>query len=120
MSAPPRERALAWTMDGLACLYVVWVFSFHWRNADMFKRLFEGLGMELPIVTRFVVDHAFWLCPTLMLAFSVGIVVKELFMDDKRFSVMITCFVALIAQLVAQAMTAAYYLPMQPILGKLS
>jgi hypothetical protein len=108
--APHRERLLAWAMNVVACLYYVWLFTFHWRNTTALRRMFEGL--ELPNATRFFMDLGAWLLPALALVFVIVTVAKELVVADKRLSMMITFFVALIAQFIAQVLLTAYYLPL--------
>jgi hypothetical protein len=107
-------------MDGVACLYFAWLFSSHWRSGTAFDAMYEGLGAELPNATRLVLTHGVWLYPALFFAFSIGVVAKEHFLGDKRFSVMLTFFIALVAQFLAQVMLTAYYLPLFHIVGKLS
>jgi hypothetical protein len=77
VSAPHRERALAWAMDVIACLYVSGQLAFLWLGSGVFAKMFDGLGVDLPNATRLVVNHGFWLYPVLMVVFSAGLVGKE-------------------------------------------
>ncbi len=114
------ERVVAWVADGVACLYFAWLFGMHWRNVGVFAAMFEGLGAELPLPTRFVIGHSPWLFPSLFLLFSGAVAGKEPFMRDKRLSVMLTFLATLIAQFVSAVIVEAYYLPLRNLIGKLS
>jgi type II secretory pathway component PulF len=116
----PREARLAWITDAAACAYFAWLFGFHWRNVGAFGQMYEGLGAELPLLTRFVVGQGTWLFPLLFAVFAGAAVGKERLIADKRFSVMVTFLLTIVAQFVAQALVTAYYLPLFDLIGKLS
>jgi len=115
-----RDAIMAWTCDVLACLYFAWLFGLHWRNAGLFAAMFDGMGVALPLLTRFVIGQSVWLFPALFLLFSGIVVGKEFVVHDKRFSVMLTFLVTIAGQFVAQAIVEAYYLPLRHMVEKLS
>jgi len=103
----------------VACLYCAWVFGTQWFNIGSFAGVYASLGTELPAATRVVTTHGAWLFPSLIVAFVASIVGKERFVDDKRSSVMLTCLIALVAQLVGHATMVAHYLPLLDLMRKL-
>jgi type II secretory pathway component PulF len=116
---PRREHVLAWAMDVVACLYGAWMFIVLWRNGGAFGHVYEGLGAELPLATRVVVDHGTWLYPLTFGLFAVVVLGKDLFVQDKRFSVMLTFFLTLLLQVVAHLAVVAQYLPLFHLMRKL-
>jgi hypothetical protein len=115
-----RDRVVAWVCDGVACVYLAWLFGFHWRVAGVYASMFEGLGADLPLPTRFVIGQRTWLCPLLFLVLAGAVVGKERFVHDKRFSAMLTFLATLLGQGIAGILMDAYYLPMFDLIGKLS
>jgi hypothetical protein len=116
---PRRELVVLWASDVVACLYLLWLFGMHWGNSVTFAHLYDGLGAEPPWATRLVIQQGAWLFPALFCVFVLAVVGKEPFVRDKRLSVMITFFVTLVAQFVAQAAVVAYYLPLFDLIRKL-
>jgi len=115
-----RDLVIAWATNAAACGYLGWLLWVLWRGGRMFKGMFEGLGAELPLLTQIVIDQGFWLMPCLYGAFAGTVLVKEAFIDDKRFSTMLTCLLTIVAQWIAHGLITAYYLPLVDLMGKLS
>jgi type II secretory pathway component PulF len=106
--------------DSIACAYFAWLFGMHWRHAATFSALFEGLGAELPLPTRFVIGQRIWLFPVLFLLFAGIVIGKEWLVRNKRFSVMLTFLTTLIGQFIAGLLVEAYYLPLFNLINMLS
>jgi len=121
-AVPLREYALAWTSDIVASLYFLSLFGMHWcalPTSAAFAALQEGLGATLPRPTRVVLAHGPWVYPALAATFVLVVVGKELVMRDKRLSIMITFFMALVAQFITHTVVMVHYLPMfDLIIGK--
>jgi hypothetical protein len=115
-----REVRLAWLTDAVACLYFAWLFGSHWRNVGTFAQMYDGLGAELPLPTRFLVAHGAWFFPLLLVVFAGAALGKERVFSDKRLSVMVTFLLTIVAQFVAQVLVTAYYLPLFDQIQKLS
>jgi type II secretory pathway component PulF len=114
-----RERRVAWIATTVASLYCCWMGLQLWRATATFEAMFEGLGAELPLATRIVVEHGPWLYPAYIIGFVAILVWKELILADKRLSTMVTCLVLIVAQFVGHWFTVAYYLPLFDLIKKL-
>jgi hypothetical protein len=115
-----REAALAWTATGLAVLYFAWRGVMLFRVTRSFRSMFEGLGADLPAVTRFAVDYRVAVLLLVCGLPAVVVLVKELVIRDKRTSVMLTMVVVIAFLIAADLLVSAYYLPLFDLIGKLT
>lgn len=115
-----REARLAWIIDAVACAYFAWLFGVHWRNVGVFGQMYEGLGAELPLPTRFIVNQGMWFFPLLFALFAGATLGKERLIADKRISVMVTFLLTIVGQFVAHGLVTVYYLPLFDLIRKLS
>jgi type II secretory pathway component PulF len=70
-------EVFAWAVSvlvSLICLFVGLVLS---RTTPVFRELFQGLGVELPLTTRFLIANYFWLYPSLFGGLAILSIVKE-------------------------------------------
>ena len=83
MESPEIERRnlageiFAWALSvlvSLICLFVGLVLS---RTTPIFRDLFQGLGVELPLTTRFLIANYFWLYPSLFGGLAILAIAKE-------------------------------------------
>jgi hypothetical protein len=81
--------------------------------------MFAGLGTELPLPTRILIDHRSWFYPVCFGGVIAILIAKELMMRDKRLSTMLTFFVTIAAQFLGHWMTTVYYLPLFGLINKL-
>ena len=116
----PREQQIAWATTILGCLYCAWMGFHLWRTTGAFEAMFEGLGAELPLSTRILVNYRSWIYPGCFGGVVALLIAKELLMRDKRLSTMLTFFTTMAAQFLAHWMTTVYYLPLFDLIGKLS
>jgi hypothetical protein len=115
-----REARLAWITDAIACAYFAWLFGLHWRNVGVFAQMYEGLGAEIPLPTRFVINQGVWFFPLLFAVFAGAALGKERLIADKRLSVMVTFLLTIVGQFVAHGLVTVYYLPLFDLIRKLS
>jgi hypothetical protein len=75
---PIPGKTLAWIIAmfiSLGCLFTCFVLL---RSIRMFDELFKGLGVELPVATKFLISNYVWIFPAFyggVAVFSIG---KEL------------------------------------------
>jgi hypothetical protein len=115
-----REEILAWAGSILAVLHFAWRAATFFRLTTTFSAMFEGLGAELPLMTRLAVEHRI---PVLSLAFglpSLIVLGKEFVIQDKRTSLMLTMLIVIIVLFISDLLVTAYYLPLFDLIGKLS
>jgi hypothetical protein len=115
-----RERWVAWATTAIGCLYCGWMGIHLWRSTASFGAMFAGLGSELPVATRILVDYRSVIYPVCFGMLVATLVVKELMVRDKRLSTMLTFLVTVAAQLLSYWMTTVYYLPLLDLISKLS
>jgi hypothetical protein len=115
-----REQRVAWATTIIGCLYIGWMGLHLWRSTGTFAAMFAGLGSELPVPTRILIDYRSWIYPGCFGSLVGILVAKELIVRDKRLSTMLTFLVTIAAQFLAQWMTTVYYLPLFDLINKLS
>jgi type II secretory pathway component PulF len=91
-----------------------------WRSTGAFEAMFAGLGSELPLATRILVDYRSWIYPGCFGGVVALLIAKELMVRDKRLSTMLTFLVTIAAQFLGHWMTTVYYLPLFDLIDKLS
>jgi uncharacterized membrane protein YeaQ/YmgE (transglycosylase-associated protein family) len=91
-----------------------------WSRSATFGSLLEGLGAELPASTKFVVAHGGWLYPLVFGGLIGVLTAKELLVQDKRLSAMLTVLVTIVAQFLSQWLLTPYFLPLFGLMDKLS
>jgi hypothetical protein len=91
-----------------------------WRSTGVFVAMFEGLGSELPLATRILVDHRSWIYPGCFGGVVALMIAKELMVRDKRLSTMLTFLMTIATQFLGHWMTTVYYLPLFDLIKKLS
>jgi hypothetical protein len=119
-----RENWVAWATNAVGCLYCGWMGFHLWRTTGVIGAtaggMFAGLGAELPIATRILVDYRSWIYPGCFGGLVAILVAKELVVRDRRLSTMLTFLVTIVAQFLAQWMTSVYYQPLFDLISKLS
>ena len=117
---PPRtELLLALATDVVAAWYFGWMTLQLSGNTQAFAGLYKGLGAELPVPTRFLVENGQWFYPTFFGGLVLLLGAKEALISDKRLSSIVTCLVAVAGQFAYHWLTTAYYLPMLDLFRKL-
>jgi hypothetical protein len=115
-----REQRVAWATTILGCLYCGWMGLHLWRSTGAFGAMFAGLGSELPVTTRVLVDYRNWIYPGCFGAVVALLIAKELIVRDKRLSTMLTFLLTIATQFMGHWMTTVYYLPLFDLINKLS
>jgi hypothetical protein len=73
-----KERGFAWVAAIFVSLWCIYICLVLVPSIGIFKELFKGLGVELPLVTRFFIATYIWLCPLLFVGAAVLVIAKEL------------------------------------------
>jgi hypothetical protein len=75
---PIPGKILAWIIAifiSLGCLFTCFVLL---RSIRMFDELFKGVGVELPVATKFLISNYVWIFPAFYGGAAVFSIVKEL------------------------------------------
>jgi hypothetical protein len=114
------ERIVCWVGNFVAVAYLVWLAAvLSWINPK-YAVMYESMALQLSGPTAFVVRNGGWLYPCvfgLLAAFVLG---KDMFLRDKRLSVVVAFVVAIGAQFVAHGFFVLYFLPMFDLIDKLA
>jgi hypothetical protein len=89
---------LAWAATAWTCLYAVYQLRLMMRHTSVFASLFEGLGAELEWPLPFLIANYRWLYPFLIGVLVVLVLAKELWIRDKRLSLIVTLVVVIVLQ----------------------
>lgn len=114
------RQIAAWGISLLSCLYFVSIYIRVSRITESFSGLFAGLGVELPMQTRFLLSSHSLLYPVLFFGAGVLVVVKEVFMRDKTLSLAVTFGTALCVLYIVDWINSALYAPLFSMIKKLA
>jgi hypothetical protein len=114
------EVLLAWAADILAVLYFAWSYQGLSRHTLAFGAIIANLGADVPGPTAFVMTHYAWLYPAVFGGAAVLVVAKELKIDDKRLSVVMTFLIALVVLWISDYLKSVFLLPLLEMLRGLA
>jgi type II secretory pathway component PulF len=107
-----RLQTIAWTCTFLACLFLEGMYFGAGFVIDTFANMFSGMGVEPPPVARFVFNNRY-LLPVLFVGAGVLVLVKELFIRDKKRSLATTLLVTLLVMFAFGFFCLTLYLPVR-------
>jgi len=92
-----REARLAWIATLLSCGYYLWVGVVAYLRLPILLEMQAGLGMEGRVSTpyKFLATHP-WVLVLAAVVLVGALIAKEVRMRDKRWSIMVTCLVAVV------------------------
>src|SRR5579859_1934200 len=115
-----RDTFVAWLATSLFCFYCICSYLTLYHNITNLVPLYAPMGLVLPYSTRFMIAAS----PGLPLLFFcvVGalVIVKELFVKDKKRSLTITLAVSVCTLLMVNWMTTALFMPFAWLIDKLT
>jgi uncharacterized membrane protein YhaH (DUF805 family) len=115
-----QGKGLAWVAALLVSLCCICTCVFLLRSTGVFAELFKGLGVELPLATRFLITTYSWLYPLLFLGAAVLVIAKEFVLRDVRRRLAATLIIFVAAVSSAGLVQYALYLPLFDLVKKLS
>jgi type II secretory pathway component PulF len=89
------------------------------RSIEIFNTLFQGLGVQLPGATRFLLVTYVWLFPFLFVGAAILVIAKELVMRDVRGRLAATLVIFVAAASSVGLVVFVLYLPVLELLRKL-
>ncbi len=110
----------SWCLNGFVaflCLILAFVST---RFVQPFATLFDGLGVEVPWPTRFLIATHSWLLPTYFVVLAALTFAKELWSNDFRLKRLISVRIFLAAIVMAAVVVFVLYLPLLSLASKLS
>ena len=120
MQDSQRGKGLAWVATLLVSLSCICACIFLLLSMGSFTELFKGLGVELPLATRFLIATYSWLFPLLFVGAAVLVIAKEFVLRDvrRRLAATVIIFVATVSWV--GLVHYVLYLPLFDLVKKLN
>jgi type II secretory pathway component PulF len=115
-----QGKGLAWVAALLVSLCCICTCVFLLRSTGIFRELFKGLGVELPLTTRLLIATYSWLYPLLFVGAAVLVIAKEFALRDVRSKLAATVIIFVAAVSSAGLVQYVLYLPLLELVKKLS
>ena len=118
-SKPQLTIALSWLATGVVAFLcsVLGLTSPHF--VQPFAAMFQGIGVELPSLTRLLLATYMWLLPVLFTALAVFAILKEFLARETRRRFLLTTSVFLAAVITVSSVIFILYLPLLTLEAKL-
>ena len=101
----------------LGCLFACLVLV---RSIGIFNTLFQGLGVELPGATRFLLATYVWLFPIFFVGAAILVIAKEFVMRDVRGRLAATLIIFITAASSVGLVVLVLYLPVLELVRRLA
>jgi hypothetical protein len=112
--------AISWCVAGVVTFFCLLLALASRGAIQPFAALFQGLGVELPWPTRFLLTTYFWLLPLLYLGLAVSAVLFQFSSRDFRARLLAAVRIFLVALVSAGLFVFILYLPLLALTEKLS
>ena len=116
----PLHWRLRWPFAVACCLYFLLAYLFLATATPTFAKLFEGLSVDLPLPTRFLMASHSWLFPLIFVGAVLLTVFKE-FVPLDKFRLRVANLILIFIGLAFPALVIlAMYLPLFELIWKLN
>ena len=113
-------KILTWLLSVLMSLGCVLGCIVLYQSTSIFGNMFKGLGVELPLATKFLIASYTWLYPLLFGGAAMVLIVKEFVVRDTRRRLAVTGFTFLVLMSSLGLVHYVLYLPLFDLVQKLS
>ena len=113
------NSVLAWSLTVIGCLYCLWVYLALASAIPIFDKLFSGMGMPLPLLTRIVLGSYFWLLPVLCIVAVTLIVARQFVLSGKVQLHIANVILIFVGAVLPAIVIFAMYLPLIVLTHKL-
>ncbi|MGC2284953.1 MAG: hypothetical protein WA542_06885 [Candidatus Acidiferrum sp.] len=118
-SRPRLSVAITWLATGVVAFLCSVLGLASPRIIDIFGELFRGLGVDLPLPTRFLMSTYVWLLPFFFTVLTVIVIAKEFVVRELRRRILLTASVFLGAVISVALVIFILYLPELALAAKL-
>jgi hypothetical protein len=118
-AASPNGSRIPWFMVVVGCFYFVWLAVAFNRAILPFAKLYAGLGVELPLPTRFLLSFHFWFAPIVSVVAAMLTVAKKLVEFSRRQLRVVNIAIVVIGAVLPGLFVLFLYLPLFVLIGKL-
>ena len=113
-------KLFSWLATAIVALFCVLTGLSLARAIPTFATMFQGLGVELPLPTRVLLDTYKWFIPLLFVALAVFVIWKEFSLREIRYRVVVTITVFLASLTAPGLVVFILYQPLFVLMKKLS
>ena len=117
-AASPNRSRIPWFMVAVGCLYFLWLAVGFSITIPIFTKLFAGLGVELPLPTRILLSH-FYFLPIVFTVASILTVATKLAEFTRPQVRVINLILIVIGAVLPALLVLLLYLPLFMLIGKL-
>lgn len=115
-----QAKWLGWVASMLVCLGCLWTCLVLVSSMGIFNTMFQGLGVELPGATRFLLATYLWLFPIFLVGAAILVIAKEFVMRDVRGRLAATLVIFVTAASFVGLVVFVLYLPLLELVRKLA
>jgi type II secretory pathway component PulF len=115
-----KEKGFSWGASVFVSVCCIFTCVTSVQFTGTFTELFKGLGVELPLATRFLIATYSWLYPLFYIGTAVLVIAKEFVLRNMRHRLVTTAVVFLAAISSVEPVQYILYLPMLDLVKKLS
>ena len=120
---PPNKVLLTsrvpWPHAMAFCLYFVLAYGGFATAIPIFAKLFQGLGIELPLLTRFFIATYWWLLPTFFLGAAALTIVRQFALLDGLRLRLTNLILIFVGTILVPLIIIAVYVPLFDLIWKL-
>lgn len=120
LSAPGQKGSrLPWYVTLIGCVYYGWLGLGFQKVIPIFAKLFDGLGVELPLPTRFLLCNYLWFLPGLYLAAIFLTILNQFAFFDQRQQRFANWYLLFAGAVLPSLLALTLYLPLFVLIHKL-
>jgi type II secretory pathway component PulF len=121
VNRPDRELAqtVAWCFAAIVSFICVLSALLLPRAASIFRNLFDGLGVQLPLFTKFLLSNGVWLGPIFLTGIAIAIIVRQIVVADIRRRLVETAVAFVVAFGLVNLFVVTLYWPLFDLIHKL-
>ena len=117
--ASPKSSRIPWFMVVVGCFYFLWLAFIFTRTIPVFSKLYEGLGVELPLPTRILLSLHYWFLPSVFTIAALLTIAKKLVEFSERQLRVVNVALIVIGAVLPASVFCILYLPLFVLIGKL-
>lgn len=118
-SNSPSKLYASWLLALVCCLYNLLAYLGLASATPIFAKMFEGLGVALPLPTRLLMASYWWLFPVFFIGAVILTIAKQFVPLEKRFLRLANLFLIVVGVAFAPLVVLTLYLPLLDLTWKL-
>jgi uncharacterized membrane protein len=115
-----KGKGFAWVAALLVALGCICTCVFLFQSTGIFREMFKGIGVELPLATRFLITTYSWFYPLVFIGAAVLVIAKEFVLGNIQRRLAATVIVFLVVVSSVGLVQYVLYLPLLELVKRLS